>query len=86
MDAIDSRNPTNLEKKINDSKKNVETNHVVRDHYLIKNTRATVSNKLTAREIYSVLQQLSGNTPTSQKYFGKIFLNENLDWKKIYTA
>ena len=31
MDAIDSRNPTNLEKKINDSKKNVETNHVVRD-------------------------------------------------------
>ena len=55
MDAIDSRNPTNLEKKINDSKKNVETNHVVRDHYLIKNTRATVSNKLTAREIYSVL-------------------------------
>ena len=26
----------------------------------------------------------SGNTPTSQKYFGKVFPNENFDWKKIY--
>ena len=26
----------------------------------------------------------SDNTPTSQRYFGKIFPNENFDWKKIY--
>ena len=39
--------------------------------------------KLTAREMYSVLLLLSGNTPTSQKYFGKVFPNENFDWKKI---
>ena len=26
----------------------------------------------------------SGNTPTSEKYFGKNFPNENFDWKKIY--
>ena len=26
----------------------------------------------------------SGNTATSQKYFGKVFPNENFDWKKIY--
>ena len=26
----------------------------------------------------------SDNTPTSQTYFGKVFQNENFDWKKIY--
>ena len=26
----------------------------------------------------------SGNTPTSEKYFGKVFPNENFNWKKIY--
>ena len=26
----------------------------------------------------------SSNTPTSQKYFDKVFPNENFDWKKIY--
>ena len=51
---------------------------------IIKNTRVIVLDKLTAREIYSVLLLTSGNTPTSQKYFGKVFPNENFDWKKIY--
>ena len=31
-----------------------------------------------------MLMLSSGNTPTSQKYFGKVFPNENFDWKKIY--
>ena len=43
-----------------------------------------VSDKITAREIYSVLLLLSGNTPTSQKYFDKAVPNENFDWKQIY--
>ena len=55
MDAIDSRNPTNLETKINDSRKNDEKMYVVQGHHLIKNTRVIVLEKLTAREIYSVL-------------------------------
>ena len=37
------------------------------------------------REIYSVLLLSSGSTATSQKYFNKVFPNENFDWKKIYT-
>ena len=69
--------------KINDSEKNVEKKYVVQDHRLIKNARVIVLEKLTAREIYSVLILSSGNTPTSQKYFGKVFPTENLDWKKI---
>ena len=66
--------------------KNVEKSYALQEYHLTKNIRAIILDELTAREIYSVLQQLSGNTPTSQKYFGKIFPNENFDRKKIYTA
>ena len=76
--------PQIWKQKINDSKKNVKKRYVVQDHHLIKNTRIIVLDKLTAREIYSELLLSSGNTPTSQKYFGKVFPNENFDWKKIY--
>ena len=76
--------PLIWKQKINDSEKNVEKKYVVQDHHLIKNTRVIVLEKVTAREICSVLVLSSGNTPTSQKYFGKVFSNENFDWKKIY--
>ena len=76
--------PLIWKQKINNSEKNVEKNDVIQDHHLIKNTRVIVLDKLTAREIYSVLLLSSGNTPTSQKYFGKVFPNVNFDWKKIY--
>ena len=76
--------PLIWKQKINDSEKNVEKSYVVQDHHLIKNTRIIALDKLTAREIYSVLLLSSGNTPTSQKYFDKVSPNENFDWKKIY--
>ena len=47
--------PLIWKQKINDSEKNVEKKYVVQDHHLIKNTRVIVLEKLTAREIYSVL-------------------------------
>ena len=49
-----------------------------------KNTRVIVLDKLTGREIYSMLLLSSGNTSTCQKYFGEVFPNKNFDWKKIY--
>ena len=55
--------PLIWKQKMNDSEKNVEKNYVVQDHHLIKNTRVIVLDKLTAREIYSVLLLSSGNTP-----------------------
>ena len=76
--------PRIWKQKKNDSGKNIEKNEDVQDHYLIKNTWVIVLDKVTVREIYSVLLLSSGNTPTSQKYFGKVFPNENFDWKKIY--
>ena len=57
----------------------VETNYVVQDHHLVKNTGAIVLDKFTEREIYSVLLLSSGNIPTSQKYFNKIFSNDKFD-------
>ena len=50
----------------------------------INDREKEILDKLTVREIYSVLLLSSGNTPTSQKYFGKVFPNKNFDWKKIY--
>ena len=58
--------------------------YVVQDHHLIKKTTVIVLEKIIAREIYSVFMLSSGNTPTSQKYFGKVFPNENFDWKKNF--
>ena len=71
--------PLIWKQKLNDSRKNDEKMYVVQGHHLIKNTRVIVLEKLTAREIYSVLILWSGNTPTSQKYFGNVFPNENLE-------
>ena len=76
--------PLIWKRKINDSEKNVERNYIVQNHHLIKITRVIVLEKLTTREIYSVLLLSSDNTPTSQKYFSKIFPNENFGWKRIY--
>ena len=83
MDAIDSRNPTNFETKKKMVAKKIlkqimsyktikvcrtrPSKYVVQDHHLIKNTRMILLKKLTAREIYSVLLLLWGNTPNSQK-------------------
>ena len=74
--------PLIWKQKTNHSEKNVGTNYVLQDHHLIINTRATVLNKLTARELYSVLLLSSGNIPTFRKYFDKVFSNENFNWKK----
>ena len=76
--------PLIWKQKINDSEKNVEKSYVVQDHHLIKNTRIISLDKLTTTEISLVLLLSSGNTPTSQKYFRRVFPNENFDWKKIY--
>ena len=71
--------PLIWKQKINNSEKNVETNYVVQDHHLTKSTRAIVLHKLTARELYSVLLLSSGNIPTFQKYYDKVFSNEDFD-------
>ena len=71
--------PLIWKEKINDSEKNDEKKYVVQDYHVIKNTRVIALEKLTAREIYSMLILSLGNAPTSQKYFGNVFPNESFD-------
>ena len=78
---IDGQKKWHIE--VNAPPKNVETNYVVQGHHLIKNTKAIVLHKLTVRELHSVLLLSSGNIPTSQKYYDKVFPNVNFNWKKI---
>ena len=75
--------PLICKEKVNDSEKNIQTNYVIQDYHLIKNTRAIVLDNFTAGKIYSVLLLSSSNIPTSEKYFDKVFPNEKFDWKKF---
>ena len=83
MDTIDSSNATNLETKNKRSRKKF-WNKLCCTRTRAR-ARAIVLHKLTMRELYSVVLLLSsGNIPTSQKYYHKVFPNENFDWDNIY--
>ena len=43
-------------------------------------------NKLSSKEIYSILIPKTVNKPTSNIYFEKLFANTTLDWSKIYLS
>ena len=60
--------PLIWKQKINVSEINIETNYVVKDHHLTKNTTVIILDKLTAREIYSVnkIHQLPRSILTKQ--------------------
>ena len=75
--------PLIWKQRINDSEINVETNYIAQDHHLTENTSVIVFQKLTVREIYSVLLLSSGSTPTSQKYSRKVFTNEHFVGRKF---
>ena len=61
-----------------------ESNPPVLNHQLIKSGRILTLDKLTIKEIYSVLISSLKNKPTSQSYFGNSFPNYTFDWKQIY--
>ena len=61
-----------------------ESNLLVLNHHLIKNARILTLDKLTAKEIYSILISSLKNKPTSQNYFENSFPNYTFDWKQIY--
>ena len=61
-----------------------EGNPLVLKHHLIKNARILTLDKLTAKEINSILISLLKNKPTSQSHFENSFSNCTFDWKQIY--
>ena len=59
-------------------------NLVFESHHLIKNHQIYCLNKLSSKDIHSILIESSDAKPCSQFYYENIFQNPNLDWKTIY--
>ena len=81
MGSVITRNTPDMEKQ--NLTKN-ESNILVPNHRLMKIARILTLDKLTAREIHSILISSLKNKPTSQNYFENSFPNYNFDWKQIY--
>ena len=54
-------------------------NMVFESHHLIKNHQIYCLNKLSSKDIYSILIESSDAKPSSQFYYENIFENPNLD-------
>ena len=59
---------------------------VVKDHYLVRGLRIIILEKLSSKELYSLLISAIDHQPTSQKYFDNLFPNIELPCKEIYLA
>ena len=57
---------------------------LIHDHHLIKGARILTLEKLSSKELYSILITKLTNKPSSNVYFEKIFPNIKLNWRKIY--
>ena len=57
---------------------------LIHDHHLIKRARILTLEKLSSKELYSILITKLTNKPSSNVYFEKIFPNIKLNWRKIY--
>ena len=57
---------------------------VVKDHHLLRGSRIIILEKLSSKELYSLLISAINHQPTSQQYFGNLFSNVELPWKEIY--
>ena len=64
----------------------INENHLCQNHHVIKGTRSLPIDKLSSKEIYSILISNTVNKPTSNIYFEKLFENTSLDWNKIYLS
>ena len=57
---------------------------LIHDHHLFKGARILTFEKLSSKELYSILITKFTNKPSTNVYFEKIFPNMKLDWRKIY--
>ena len=58
--------------------------NLIHDHDLIKGARFLTLEKLSSKELYSILITKFTNKASSNIYFEKIFPNMKFDWRKIY--
>ena len=55
-------------------------------HHLIKGALIITFEKLSSKELYSILIKEFTNRPSPNVYFEKIFPNMKFDWRKIYIS
>ena len=65
---------------------NINENDLRQNYHVIKGTRILPLDKLSSKEIYSILSSNIVNKPTSSIYLEKLFENTSLDWNKIYLS
>ena len=66
--------------------KQASENHsllVVKDHHLLRGSRIIILEKLSSKELHSLLISAIEHQPTSQKYFDNLFPIIGLPWKEI---
>ena len=64
----------------------INENDLCQNHHVIKGARILPLDKLSSKEIYSILISNIVNKPTSNIYFEKLFENTTHDWNKIYLS
>ena len=75
--------PVSWKRDISDDK-GLSKNLVLQDHHLIKRGQHYCLQKLDCKEIYNLQILLSNVPPTSQKYFEKVFVTNDINWRDIY--
>ena len=73
-------------KKIIFDYNDINENDLCQNHHVIKGARILPLDKLSSKEIYSILISSNVSKPTSNIYFEKLFEYTTLDWNKIYLS
>ena len=73
-------------KKITFDYSDINENDLCQNHHVIEGARIIPPDKLSSKEIYSILISNIVNKPTLNIHFEKLFQNTTLDWNKIYLS
>ena len=73
-------------KKITFDYNDINENDLCQNHHVVKRARILPLDKLSSKEIYSILISNNIRKPISNIYFEKLFENTTLDWNKVYLS
>ena len=73
-------------KKIIFDYSDINENDLCQNHHVIKGARILPHDKLSSKEVYSILILNIVNKSPSKIYFEKLFENTTFDWNKIYLS
>ena len=57
---------------------------VAKDHHLLRGSTIIILEKLSSKQLYSLLISAVDHQPPSEKYFDNLFPNTELTWEEIY--